>query len=357
MTAISASAQHASPDISALEPWFNVEDCAHDHGPIILKCAGHGDPLDVLGGLQVRKVFDEALRHRGALLIRGLPEVEPQWLDRLMQQMAGGNWARYREPQSPRMQLTEHIATSTEQRIHFHNENAHCMSFPQRIHFFCHTPAPMGGATPIASARGVEKALSRSTRALLARRGVRYWRNFGSGMGFDWPTVFGSEDRATVEAYCRRNEIHYEWLDGKRLRTWYQRSNFVRHPETHEDVWCNNIAHYHPSSLDARTQRAYRLLLSESEMPFFCTFGDGEAIPADLLDEIRGAYARVAFRFSWQPGDLLTLDNILFSHGRDPFEGGRRVFVAMTHPLERQPEGPVDSPAIVTPPKQGGACA
>jgi hypothetical protein len=37
--------------------------------------------------------------------------------------------------------------------------------------------------------------------------------------------------------------------------------------------------------------------------------------------------------FPWQRGDILMLDNMLASHGREPFAGPRKVIVAMAEPF------------------------
>jgi alpha-ketoglutarate-dependent taurine dioxygenase len=34
-------------------------------------------------------------------------------------------------------------------------------------------------------------------------------------------------------------------------------------------------------------------------------------------------------RFQWQPGDVILLDNMIKAHARDPFEGQRKILVAM----------------------------
>lgn len=56
-----------------------------------------------------------------------------------------------------------------------------------------------------------------------------------------------------------------------------------------------------------------------------------------MLDHIRRAYEVETYRFQWQRGDVLLLDNMLVSHShshsRTPFTGKRQVLVAMGMPF------------------------
>lgn len=46
-------------------------------------------------------------------------------------------------------------------------------------------------------------------------------------------------------------------------------------------------------------------------------------------------YEACAVRFDWQKGDVILLDNMLAAHARDPFEGPRKIVVAMGEMIER----------------------
>ncbi|MBZ4276006.1 TauD/TfdA family dioxygenase, partial [Mycobacterium tuberculosis] len=54
-----------------------------------------------------------------------------------------------------------------------------------------------------------------------------------------------------------------------------------------------------------------------------------EPLEADALAEIRGVLDQQRIVFPWRTGDVLMLDNMLTAHARDPFEGPRKVVVAM----------------------------
>jgi alpha-ketoglutarate-dependent taurine dioxygenase len=47
------------------------------------------------------------------------------------------------------------------------------------------------------------------------------------------------------------------------------------------------------------------------------------------MSEILEVYKSLEVSFPWKERDILLLDNLLTAHGRNPFSGERRMFVAM----------------------------
>jgi alpha-ketoglutarate-dependent taurine dioxygenase len=47
------------------------------------------------------------------------------------------------------------------------------------------------------------------------------------------------------------------------------------------------------------------------------------------MEHVGEVYESNAVRFQWQAGDLVTLDNMLVAHARDPFVGERKILVAL----------------------------
>jgi alpha-ketoglutarate-dependent taurine dioxygenase len=104
----------------------------------------------------------------------------------------------------------------------------------------------------------------------------------------------------------------------------------VVHPRTHEAVWFEHTAFFHVSSLEPVVREAILQEFAEEDLPFNTYYGDGEPIEASALAQIREAYQQTAVRFPWQEQDVLLIDNVLTSHGREPFIGPRKIVVAMT---------------------------
>jgi hypothetical protein len=70
-------------------------------------------------------------------------------------------------------------------------------------------------------------------------------------------------------------------------------------------------------------------MFPEEDLPRNVYYGDGTRIEDAVVAEISEIYEQQAVRFQWQPGDVIVVDNMLVAHARDPFEGTRKVLVAM----------------------------
>jgi alpha-ketoglutarate-dependent taurine dioxygenase len=283
-------------------------------------CANHRDYVNSL-----------LLKH-AALLFRGCRiEIAAQF--RQVVEATSGELLSYRERAAPRHEVEHHVYTSTEfpadQTIPLHHEMSYAHRWPLRIWFCCAQPAASGGCTPICDDRAFIAQLPASIRTRFERTGVMYVRNYGEGPDLSWQDAFQTSDPTDVEAYCAAAGMTWEWRSGGRLRTRYVGPAIVEHPQSGQIVWFNHAHMFHVSNLPADVRAALLQQFAEDELPRNAFYGDGSPIESSVLEDIRSRYARAAVRFAWQPGDVLLLDNVLASHGRDPYAGDRKILVAM----------------------------
>ena len=275
-------------------------------------------------------------RHR-ALLFRGFPINDIEAFQRLVRATSAGEPLEYRDRSTPRPKVGDGVYVSTvypaERTIAQHNEGTYWTRFPKKIYFGALQVAESGGETPIADVRRVLEHLPASARERFADSEVLYVRNYNDGLGLPWQEVFQTESRAEVEAYCRSNDIEWEWKGGDRLRTRQRRPAVRQHPETGESIWFNHAAFFHVSSLEPEMRRTLLADLGEEGLPYNTYYGDGSAIEPEVVEAIREAYRRETLVFPWQTGDVLLLDNLCFTHGRRPYRGERQVVVAMMEPV------------------------
>jgi alpha-ketoglutarate-dependent taurine dioxygenase len=279
-----------------------------------------------------RELIESRLLRHGAILFRGFEldsvskfeefarAVSPELLD-------------YRERSSPRSEVKRGIYTSTDypadQSIHFHNEQSYTRRWPMKLWFYCAQAAERGGATPIADGRRVLALLDPRLREGFRRKKVMYVRNYGYGLGLSWQNAFQTDDPADVEDYCRRASIDFEWKDGESLRTRQVFETIVTHPRTGEETWFEHAAFFHVSGLPASVRGSLLAEFAEEDLPSNTYYGDGSPIEDAALEAVREAYRQAAVSFPWREGDALLIDNMLTSHGREPFAGSRRIVVAM----------------------------
>jgi Taurine catabolism dioxygenase TauD, TfdA family len=176
-------------------------------------------------------------------------------------------------------------------------------------------------------------------RRLPSHLSLTYIRNYGGGLGLTWEAAFGTEDPAKVEAHCRREGISFAWGAGRRLHTEQVRPAVRRHPRTGELVWFNHALFFNKASYDPRTLELLLSVVNENELPYDTRYGDGTPIELGTLERLLEVYRAEQVSFPWHAGDVLLVDNMLVSHGREPYQGPRQVAVAMAEPYRPPEEG------------------
>lgn len=300
--------------------------------PVLITPAVAGEPL-MAAWPRLRPLIEAHLKVVGGVLLRGfgVPGVED------FQAFAaafGHPLLSYEFASTPRSAVSSGVYTSTEypahQHIPLHNEQAYTREWPMKIWFHCVTTAPEGGETPIADSRAVYRRMPAAIRERF-EPGLLYVRNYGD---FDvpWQTVFNTEDRAVVEAFCRRAHISCAWDEAGGLRTTQLCQAVEAHPVTGEQVWFNQGHLFHISNLQAEVRESLEELLGIENVPRNVYYADGTVIPDEVFAQVREVLAQETVSFPWQNGDVLMLDNMLAAHARTPFKGPRKVVVAMAEP-------------------------
>ncbi|MFX0592798.1 TauD/TfdA family dioxygenase [Melissospora conviva] len=277
-------------------------------------------------------VINARLDAYGAVLLRGFDAPEATAFSAFVR-VFGEEMAEYTYRSTPRSKVGD-VYTSTEypasEVIPLHNEMAYTSVWPRRLFFYSHVPAQTGGETPLADSHAVWQRIPAEIRERFERHGVRYVRNYRTGLGVSWQETFSGMDRAGVEEFCRERGITYEWLDGGDLRTSETCQAVAVHPVNGRTVWMNQAHLFHVSNLPEATREALLELMAEEDLPRNAYLGDGSPITDADLAAIREAYDAESLAFPWQQGDLLVVDNMAMAHGRLSFTGPRKTLVAMT---------------------------
>jgi alpha-ketoglutarate-dependent taurine dioxygenase len=238
-----------------------------------------------------------------------------------------------REALAGRRRYSESIYSASKwppnQPISMHHELSYAFEFPSLMLFACLTAPASGGATPVADARAVLRALPVDLVERFASSGWLLVRNYNDEIGASLVESFGTDESSAVERYCRANAISFEWQQDGGLRTWQRRNAIVRHPRSGERCWFNQIAFLSEWTMDAELRGYLVDVHGEDGLPFNTRFGDGAPIDAGVVQQINEAYEANTSSEPWQSGDLMLVDNISTAHARERFQGQREVIVAM----------------------------
>jgi len=285
-----------------------------------------------------RDFIETQLLHHGGILFRGFEITTPGAFEQLCRAIST-ELLEYNERSSPRTQVSPNVYTSTDypanQSIFLHNENSYQRTFPQKIFFFCLTPAASGGETPIADCRKVFQRINPKVRERFIEKGWKCVRNVGDGLGLPWQTIFQTQSPEVVERECVRKGVKVEWKDDQRLRLSTVLPAVVKHPQSGELSWFNHATFFHITTLDPLLREVLLEEFAEEDLPTNTYYGDGSRIEPEVLEELREVYRQQTVSLPYRAGDVMLLDNMLTAHGRAPYSGTRKILVAMADAVDR----------------------
>ncbi|TXD71131.1 non ribosomal peptide synthase, partial [Mitsuaria sp. TWR114] len=324
------------PGVPAL-PAVRLSTLAEDRRfPLIVE-ATSPDIDAVAWARRHRDTIESLLLSHGGLLMRGFGLRTPQEFEAFAETIEPELFGGYGD--LPKKEGGRNTYRSTpypeRQMILFHNESAHLERWPRKQWFFCELPSPVGGATPIVDCREMLRRLPADLVDEFERKGLLYVRTFTPRLDVSWQDFFKTTDRAEVEARLTRAGTGFRWLDADTLQTRTRCPAVVKHPLTGERVFFNQVQLHHVSCLEAQVREDLLGLVGLERMPRHVMFGDGSLIPDATMAVVGATYEACAVRLEWRQGDVIMLDNMLAAHARDPYEGPRKIVVAMGAMFDR----------------------
>jgi alpha-ketoglutarate-dependent taurine dioxygenase len=283
-----------------------------------------------------RTALRAAVGEHGALLVRGLGLRDAGEAGAVFSRLADGLMTE-QESFAPREAYSDGVYSSTKwpanQPMCMHHELSYLLEPPTLMLFACLRAPASGGATAVADAPTVLDALPADLVERFEREGWLLTRTYNDEIGASIEEVFGTGDRADVEAYCRAHAIEFDWQPDGTLRTRQRRSAVVAHPVTGRRCWFNQVAFLNEWTLAPEVREYLVDIYGDDGLPFNTRFGNGDPIGEDVVALLNEVYEAATLREPWQAGDLMLVDNVRTAHSREPFEGTREVVVAMAEPV------------------------
>jgi alpha-ketoglutarate-dependent taurine dioxygenase len=285
---------------------------------------------------QHREALRAAVDEHGAVLVRGLGLQTADEVAAVFRELAPGGLMPDREAFAARRPYAEGVYSSltwpANQPMCMHPELSYAEEFPGLLLFACLQAPDAGGVTGVADARAVLEALPEDLVRRFEEEGWLLARSYNEDVGASYEEAFGVADRAGVEDYCRSHAIEFEWQSDGELRTRQRRPAVVRHPETGQRCWFNQVAFLSEWTIAPEIREYLVDVYGPEGLPFNTRFGTGEPIGEDVVALVNGVYEEHTLRTPWEPGDLMLVDNIRMAHSREAYAGDREVLVGMAEP-------------------------
>jgi len=326
--------------LQADNQWVSVVQASRNSA-----AADHQDSefANMLSELRARRSdFRAELTRHGGMLIRGWPVSTAARFEALADCFLAEQ-ASYIGGVSRRSRIHNNVYNTTEAPsdvvIEQHLEATHTPRPPELILFNCQIAPEARGETPLASFIELfERLPARVTEPLAEERVVytrelidresRLYRVLPAGvkqsLALSWQEVSGCDDLQGARATLETEGYEVSFRGRRGLRTRCSQPVIGVHPHSGRKGWY--LSDQITRILPWYTRWPRRALRSVLGMEF--GLASGRTLPTAVTELVHATLQEVRFSFSWQPGDVLVLDNQQMSHGRNPFSGERLILTA-----------------------------
>lgn len=252
---------------------------------------------------------------------------------------------------SPRQQIKPGIYEATRlpenYSILLHQEMSYLNQMPKFICFFLVTPGETGGCSLIGDMTFMDEILSKEVlnyfrnqklrlkRVLFGEQSKYYLKNIHKS----WQEVFLVNKKEKVEEIATKKGWKWRWMEHDALEILQDAHPISRyHHGLKKEVWCNQLHIFTIACQklwaikDNRKESFDSLTLCEKEHPEYLdqmVFDDGSSIDEDMAIQVFESIKKIEQTIFLDKGDLLILDNLRYSHGRQAFTGNRQLLVTM----------------------------
>ncbi|MFT2111082.1 TauD/TfdA family dioxygenase [Marinomonas sp. 2405UD68-3] len=274
------------------------------------------------------------LAQSGVVLFRGFPLHSAEDFDKFSAAF-GFEPFTYKESLSNavRINFTERVFTANEApkdvEIFLHHEMAQTPISPDKLFFFCLSPADQGGATPVCRSDRLFQKMQDVAPELaqaMEKKGLKYTTTMpgendeNSGQGRSWKSTLDCTSIADAEEKLSQLGYSWEWLSDGGLKATTPILPAVVELENGIKVFYNQLIAAYMGWKGVRENPSKAI-----------TYGDNSLISAEDLELINSLSGEFTFDVDWQAADMALVDNHMAMHGRRPYSGEskRQVLVAL----------------------------
>jgi hypothetical protein len=154
-------------------------------------------------------------------------------------------------------------------------------------------------------------------------------------LGVSWKSAFQVSSFNELKEFCIRVKLNLTVKNNNIIQISHEGKVTQFHRYHKKLLWFNQINLFHPISLESDIRERLDKFMDRSEFPSYVRFANGDDIPDSYVKHIIEVYEKERISFLWEAGDLLILDNMRMAHGRNKYEGERKIVTGMSDLYEK----------------------